>query len=50
MLECITKGSYGLKVDGFLMCAKIVDNAPMIMMHNPLHVEKRTSQSSPFGN
>jgi hypothetical protein len=32
MLDNISKGTYGLKVQGFLMCAKMVDNAPIIMM------------------
>ena len=41
MLESISKGTYGLKVDGFLMCAEVVDGAPMIMMQDPLHVGKK---------
>jgi hypothetical protein len=32
MLDNISKGTYGLKIQGFLMCAKMVDNAPIIMM------------------
>jgi hypothetical protein len=40
MLDNISKGIYGLKVQGFLMCAKMVDNTvtPIIMVQDPLHV------------
>jgi hypothetical protein len=41
MLDNISKGTYGLKVQGFLMCAKMVDNIPIIMMEDPLHVGKK---------
>jgi hypothetical protein len=41
MLDNISKGTYGLKVQGFLMCAKVVDNTPIIMIENPLHVSKK---------
>ena len=41
MLESISWGTYGLKIDGFLMCAEIVDEAPLIMMQDPLHVGKK---------
>ncbi len=40
MLDNISKGIYGLKVQGF-DCAKMVDNTPIIMMQNPLHVGKK---------
>jgi hypothetical protein len=40
MLDNISKGTYGLKVQGFLMCVKMVDNTSIIMMQNPLHVGK----------
>jgi hypothetical protein len=41
MLDNIAKGTYGLKVQGFLMCVKMVDNTPIIMMQDPLHVGKK---------
>jgi len=41
MLDNISKGSYGLKVQGFLMCGEMVDNDTIIMMRNPLHVGKK---------
>jgi hypothetical protein len=41
MLGSISKGTYGLKVQGFLMCAKMEDNSRIIMMQNPLHVGKK---------
>jgi hypothetical protein len=41
MLDSISKGTYGLKVQGFLMCAKMVDNSLIILMQNPLHVGKK---------
>ena len=41
MLDSISRGTYGLKVDGFLMCAEVVDEAPLIMMQDPLHVGKK---------
>ncbi len=37
----ISKKSYGLKVQGFLMCGEMVDNNIIIMMQNPLHVGKK---------
>jgi hypothetical protein len=40
MLNSISKGIYGLKVQGFDY-AKMVDNTPIIMMQNPLHVGKK---------
>jgi len=40
MLDSISKGIYGLKVQGF-DCAKMVDNTPIIMMQDPLHVGKK---------
>jgi hypothetical protein len=41
MLDNISKGTYGLIIQCFLMCAKMVDNAPIIMMQDPLHVGKK---------
>ncbi len=41
MLDNISKGTYGLKVQGFLMCIEMVDNAPIIMMQDPLYVGKK---------
>jgi hypothetical protein len=41
MLDSISKGTYDLKVQCFLMCAKMVDNSLIIMMQNPLHVGKK---------
>ncbi len=41
MLDSISKGTYDLKVQGFLMCVEMVDNAPIIMMQDPLHVGKK---------
>jgi hypothetical protein len=41
MLDNISKGTYDLKVQRFLMCAKMVDNSLIIMMQNPLHVGKK---------
>jgi hypothetical protein len=40
MLDSISKGIYGLKIQGF-DCAKMVDNTPIIMMQDPLHVGKK---------
>jgi hypothetical protein len=41
MLDSMSKRTYGLKVQGFLMCVKMVDNTPIIMMQDPLHVGKK---------
>jgi len=41
MLDNISKGIYGLKVQGFFNCAKMLDNTPIIMMQDPLHVGKK---------
>ena len=41
MLDSISRGTYGLKVDGFLICAEIVDEASLIMMQDLLHVGKK---------
>jgi len=41
MLDNISKGTYDLKVQRFLMCTKMVDNSLIIMMQNPLHVGKK---------
>jgi len=41
MLDNISKGTYGLKVQGFLMFIKMVNNALIIIMQNTLHVGTR---------
>jgi hypothetical protein len=41
MLDNISKGTYGLKNQGILVCENMVDNTPIIMMQNPLHVGKK---------
>lgn len=46
ILESIAKGSYGLKVDRFSMCAEIIDNSPMIIMQDPLYVGKNFAMLS----
>jgi len=41
MLDNIFKGTYGLKVQVFLMCTKMVENTPIIMMQDPSYVGKK---------
>jgi hypothetical protein len=41
MLDNISKGRYGLKVQVFLTCGEMVDKDTIIMMQNPLHVGKK---------
>ena len=43
MLESISRGTYGLKIDEFLMCAEIVDEAYDV---GPSTCRKETSKSS----
>jgi hypothetical protein len=47
LMDSISKGTYGLKVQSFLMCAKMVDNSLIIMMQNPLHVGKKLQNPLP---
>jgi hypothetical protein len=42
MLDNISKGTYGLNVQGSLMCVKMVDNTLIIMMQVPLYVGKNS--------
>jgi hypothetical protein len=41
MLDNICKGTYNLKIQGFLTCVKMVNTVVAIMTQDPLHVGKK---------
>ncbi len=38
MLDNICKGTYNLRIQGFLMCVEMVNTILAIMMQDPLHL------------